>query len=61
MRMKTALIVTAAALTAFRSSPGLDFFAVRESDLRKWPEPARAGLVELGKFGGYRLLRESPR
>ena len=60
-RGKAVKVEDAAALTPFLSSPGLDFFAVRESDLRKWPEPARAGLVELGSFGGYRLLREAPR
>ena len=57
---KAVKVEDAAALATYRASPGLDFFAVRESDLRAWPEAARAGLVDLGTFGGYRLLREAP-
>ena len=48
-------------LAAFRASPAADFFAVRESDLRGWTDGDRAGLLDLGKFGEYRLLREPPR
>ena len=49
------------ALAPYRASPGADYFAVREADLRKWPDADRAGLVDLGKFGDYRLLREAAR
>ncbi len=49
------------ALLSYRASPNADFFAVRERDLRAWSEADRAGLVELGKYGEYRLLRETPR
>ena len=49
------------ALATYRASPNADFFAVREGDLRAWSEADRAGLVELGAFGQYRLLREVPR
>ena len=49
------------ALATFRASPNADFFAVRESDLRNWSPSERAGLVDLGKYGSYRLLRETPR
>ena len=48
------------ALGAYRATPNADFFAVREGDLRAWPETDRAGLVDLGKYGEYRLLREAP-
>ena len=48
------------ALAVYRASPGLDFFAVRDGDLRLWSEAQRAGLVEIGAYGAYRLLRESP-
>ncbi len=44
----------------YRASPGLDFFAVRDGDLRLWSDAQRAGLVEIGAYGAYRLLRESP-
>jgi hypothetical protein len=46
------------ALAAYRASPEADFFAVREVDLRSWSDADRAGLIDLGKFGEYRLLRE---
>ena len=46
------------ALAAYRASPEADFFAVRVVDLRNWSDADRAGLVDLGKFGEYRLLRE---
>jgi len=49
------------ALAAYRASPEADFFAVREVDLRNWSDADRAGLVDLGKFGEYRLLRETAR
>ncbi len=49
------------ALAVYRASPEADFFAVREGDLRTWSEADRGGLIPLGKFGEYRLLRESPR
>ena len=49
------------ALAAYRASPEADFFAVREIDLRNWSEGDRAGLIDLGKFGEYRLLREGTR
>ncbi len=49
------------ALAVYRASPEADFFAVREGDLAAWSEADRAGLVPLGNFGEYRLLRESPR
>ena len=49
------------ALAIYRASPNADFFAVREADLSGCPAADRAGLVELGKFGQYRLLREAPR
>jgi 4-amino-4-deoxy-L-arabinose transferase-like glycosyltransferase len=49
------------ALAAYRASPNADFFAVREGDLREWSAADRAGLVELGAYGQYRLLRETPR
>jgi len=48
------------ALAIYRSSPEADFFAVREGDLRTWSDADRAGLVELGVYGQYRLLREAP-
>jgi 4-amino-4-deoxy-L-arabinose transferase-like glycosyltransferase len=57
---KAVKVENEAALAAYRASPGRDFFAVRESDLRAWPEATRAGLVDLGAYGGYRLLRETP-
>jgi hypothetical protein len=49
------------ALGSYRASPNLDFFAVRDGDLRLWTDAQRAGLVEIGAYGSYRLLRESPR
>ncbi len=49
------------ALAKYRASPGSDFFAVRDGDLKAWSEADRAGLMEVGKFGEYRLLRETPR
>ena len=49
------------ALATYRASPEADFFAVREADLRNWSDADRAGLVDLGKFGEYRLLRETAR
>jgi len=49
------------ALAVYRASPDADFFAVREADLRGWSAADRAGLVELGVYGEYRLLRETPR
>ena len=49
------------ALASYRASPEADFFAVREADLRNWTDADRAGLVDLGKFGEYRLLREGTR
>ncbi|HQR11210.1 MAG TPA: glycosyltransferase family 39 protein [Casimicrobiaceae bacterium] len=49
------------ALAAYRATPNADFFAVREGDLRAWTEADRAGLVDLGKYGDYRLLREAAR
>jgi len=49
------------ALVSYRASPNLDFFAVRDGDLRLWTDAQRAGLVEIGAYGSYRLLRESPR
>ena len=49
------------ALAVYRASPEADFFAVREGDLAAWSEADRAGLVPLGNFGEYRLLREAPR
>ena len=49
------------ALAIYRASPEADFFAVREGDLRKWSDADRAGLVDLGSYGGYRLLREASR
>ena len=49
------------ALAEYRATPNADFFAVRESDLRAWTDADRAGLVDLGKYGGYRLLREAAR
>jgi 4-amino-4-deoxy-L-arabinose transferase-like glycosyltransferase len=49
------------ALAKYRASPESDFFAVREGDLKSWSEADRAGLVQVGKFGEYRLLRETPR
>ena len=58
---KAAKVTDANALVAYRTSPEMDFFAVRDSDLRTWPEAAREGLVDLGKFGDYRLLREPER
>jgi hypothetical protein len=47
-------------LAAYRATPNADFFAVRESDLRGWSPADRAGLLDLGKYGEYRLLREVP-
>ena len=48
------------ALASYRASPNLDFFAVRDGDLRLWSDAQRAGLVEIGAYGSYRLLRETP-
>jgi len=60
-RGKAVKVEDVRALAAYRTSPEADFFAVREADLRKWSEADRAGLVDLGKFGDYRLLREAAR
>jgi len=49
------------ALAKYRASPESDFFAIREGDLKAWADADRAGLVQVGKFGEYRLLRETPR
>ncbi|MEO8344377.1 MAG: glycosyltransferase family 39 protein [Betaproteobacteria bacterium] len=49
------------ALATYRATSNADFFVVRESDLRNWLPADRAGLIDLGKYGGYRLLREVPR
>ena len=45
----------------YRASPNADFFAVRASDLAAWSDAEREGLIALGKYGEYRLLREAPR
>ena len=60
-RGKALKVADAKALAVFRASPNADFFAVREGDLRAWSAEDRAGLTELGRFGEYRLLRETPR
>jgi 4-amino-4-deoxy-L-arabinose transferase-like glycosyltransferase len=49
------------ALAVYRASPNADFFAVRAQDFERWTDADRTGLVLLGKFGEYRLLREIPR
>jgi 4-amino-4-deoxy-L-arabinose transferase-like glycosyltransferase len=58
---KAVKVADANALAPYRASPGADFFAVRDRDLRNWTVADRAGLTELGTFGEYRLLREAPR
>ena len=58
---KAAKVDNASALAVYRASRNADFFAVREGDLRGWSEADRAGLVELGAYGQYRLLRETSR
>ena len=60
-RGKAVKVENVNALARYRASPNADFFAVREGDLREWSAVDRAGLVELGTFGQYRLLRETPR
>jgi len=60
-RGKAVKVADARALAAYRASPEADFFAVREGDLRAWSDADRAGLILLGKFGEYRLFRETPR
>jgi len=57
---KAVKVDDAKALAEYRASPEADFFAVRERDLRKWSDADRAGLVEIGKYGEYRLFREAP-
>ncbi len=56
---KAVRVADANALAVYRATPNADFFAVRESDLRGWSDVDRAQLTELGKFGEYRLLRET--
>ena len=58
---KATKVDNVSALAVYRASPNADFFAVREGDLREWSDADRAGLVELGTYGPYRLLREMPR
>jgi 4-amino-4-deoxy-L-arabinose transferase-like glycosyltransferase len=58
---KATKVDNVSALAVYRASPDADFFAVREEDLREWSEADRAGLVELGTYGQYRLLREVKR
>ena len=58
---KAVKVDNANALAVYRASPNADFFAVREGDLRAWSEADRAGLVDLGAYGQYRLLRETSR
>ena len=57
-RGKAVKVEDAAALTAFLASPGRDFFAVRESDLRTWPE---AGPCGPGRPGQFRRLSAAAR
>jgi 4-amino-4-deoxy-L-arabinose transferase-like glycosyltransferase len=57
---KAVKVADAKALAAYRTTPNADFFAVREVELRAWSAVERGGLVELGRFGDYRLLREQP-
>jgi len=58
---KAVKVDSANALAVYRASPNADFFAVREGDLREWSDADRAGLVDLGAYGQYRLLRETSR
>jgi 4-amino-4-deoxy-L-arabinose transferase-like glycosyltransferase len=58
---KAVKVENASALAVYRASPNADFLAVREGDLRGWSDADRAGLVELGTYGQYRLLRETSR
>ena len=60
-RGKAVKVENVNALAPYRASSNADFFAVREGDLREWSAVDRAGLVELGTYGQYRLLRETPR
>jgi 4-amino-4-deoxy-L-arabinose transferase-like glycosyltransferase len=58
---KAVKVEGADALANYRAGPNLDFFAVRDGDMRLWSDAQRAGLVEIGAYGSYRLLRETPR
>jgi 4-amino-4-deoxy-L-arabinose transferase-like glycosyltransferase len=57
---KSVKAANVSALAAYRASPNADFFAVRASELATWSEAERAGLLPLGEYGEYRLLREAP-
>ncbi len=58
---KAVKVADASALAKYRATPNADFFVVREGDLRAWSNADRAGLIELGSYGEYRLLHEAPR
>ena len=58
---KAVKVDDARALAVYRASPNADYFAVRAQDYDRWSDADRAGLMLLGKFGEYRLLREVPR
>jgi hypothetical protein len=47
-----------AELVPYLDDPRADFVALRERDLEVLPPAARARLVPVGRFGGYRLLQE---
>jgi 4-amino-4-deoxy-L-arabinose transferase-like glycosyltransferase len=58
---KAVKVDDARALAVYRASPNADYFAVRVQDLDAWTNEDRAGLEMLGRFGEYRLLRETQR
>lgn len=60
-RGKAAHVADAAALAAILEDPAADFIALRAGDLARLPPATRFRLEPVGEFGGYRLLRETPR
>ena len=47
-----------AELVPYLEDAHADFVALRARDLEVLPPAARARLVPIGRFGGYRLLQE---
>jgi 4-amino-4-deoxy-L-arabinose transferase-like glycosyltransferase len=50
-----------AALASYLEDAAPDFFAIRTQDVATLPDADRARLVEVARYGDFRLLREAPR
>ena len=58
-RGKAFMVHDVAALQPVFADGPADFFALRDSDLVVLPPVARDRLVQVGKFGPYRLMQEA--